>query len=175
MDTSIIDISKYLPQNIIDECYSQLEIIPDNNYIINNIDIPLKISNVETIESVSEITGIAIPSMFELKQKNKMNIYDKLKSNDFENKVINNGCSVKLEKKYNINDINIQNLTTEELLYISNCCNINKTGYLFKIYQITNYDWLEQKILDKCINRLNKLNISINSIFEHKLEQENEP
>ena len=175
MDTSIIDISKYLPQNIIDECYSQLEIIPDNNYIINNIDIPLKISNTETIESVSEITGIAIPSMFELKQKNKMNIYDKLKSNDFENKVINNGCSVKLDKKYNINDINIQNLTTEELLYISNCWNTNKTGYLFKIYQITNYDWLEQKILDKCINRLNRLNISINSKFEYKIEKENEP
>jgi hypothetical protein len=173
-NTSITDISKYLPQNIIDECYSQLEIIPNNDYIINKINIPLKISN-ETTESVSEITGIAIPSMFELKQQNKMSIYELLKKVDFENKVINNGCSVKLEKDYNINDINIENLKPEELLYISNCWNTYKTGYLFKIYQITNYNWLEEQKLNECINRLNLLNISINSSFEYKLEQENEP
>jgi len=174
IDTAVTIISKYLPQNIIDECYNQLEIIPNNDYIINNIDIPLKISNDETTESVSEITGIAIPSMFELKQKNKMNIYDKLKKVDFENKIINNGCSVKLEKDYNINDINIENLKPDELLYICNCWNTFKTRYLFKIYQITTYDWLKIENLNKCINRLNLLNISINSIFEYKLEQENE-
>ena len=78
------------------------------------------------------------------------------------------------KKKHNINDINIQKLKTEELLYLSNCWNAYKNGYLFKIYQITNYGWLEDKKLDECIIRLTELNISKNSLFEYNLEIENE-
>lgn len=180
--TSITDIIKFLPQNIIDECFNQLEITQISKYIINKINIPLKISNDETTECVSEITGIAIPSMFELKLKSKMSIFELLIETDFEKNVINNGnngCLIQLnnkpkQKKHNINDINIQNLTPEELLYLSNCWNTLKNGYLFKIYQITNYDWLQEKKLDECINRLTELNISINSLFEYRLETENE-
>ena len=182
INTSITDIIKFLPQNIIDECFNQLEITQISKYIINKIYIPLKISNDDTTESVSEITGIAIPSMFELKLKNKMTIFESLVENNFEKNIINNGingCLIKLHnipkhKKHNINNINIQNLTAEELLYLSNCWNTLKNGYLFKIYQITNYDWLQEKNLDECINRLSELTISINSLFEEKLEIENE-
>jgi len=180
INTSITDIIKFLPQNIVDECFNQLEITQNSNYIINKINIPLKISNDETIESVSEITGIAIPSMLELKLKNRMCIFESLIEKDFEKNVINNGnndCLTQLnnkEKKHNINNINIQKLTSEELLYLSNCWNTFKNGYLFKIYQITNYNWLEEKILEECINRLITLNISINSLFEYNLETENE-
>lgn len=166
--TSITDIIKFLPQNIIDECFNRLEITQNSKYVIKKINIPLKISNDNTTESVSEITGIAIPSMFELKLKNKMSIFELLA--DFEKQAINSS----LEKKHNINNIDIQNLTSQELLYISNCWNTFKTGYIFKIYQITNYDWLSDKKLDKCINRLTELNISINSLFEYNLETENE-
>ena len=146
--TSITDIIKFIPQNIIDECFNQLEIIKNDTYSISKINIPLKISNEETTESVSEITGLAIPSMFELKLKNKMNIFEILVERDFEENIINNGnngCLIQLHnkpknKKHNINNINILTLTPEELLYISNCWNTLKNGYLFKIYQITNYD-----------------------------------
>jgi hypothetical protein len=120
--------------------------------------------------------------MFELKLKNKMSIFELLIETDFEKNVINNGnngCLIQLnntpkQKKHNINDINIKNLTPEELLYLSNCWNTLKNGYLFKIYQITKYDWLQEKKLDECINRLTELNISINSLFEYRLETENE-
>jgi hypothetical protein len=182
INTSITDIIKFLPQNIIDECFNKLEITKNSKYIINKINIPLKIKNDETTECVSEITGIAIPSMFELKLKNKISIYELLIKDDFEKNVINHGnneCLFHLhnkskQKKYNINDINIQNLTSEELLYLSNCWNTHKNGYLFKIYQITNYDWLEEKKLNECINRLTELNISKNSLFEYGLNIENE-
>ena len=59
--TSITDIIKFLPQNIIDECFNRLEITQNSKYVIKKINIPLKISNDNTTESVSEITGIAIP------------------------------------------------------------------------------------------------------------------
>jgi hypothetical protein len=182
INTSITDVIKFLPQNIIDECFNKLEKTKNSKYIINKINIPLKISNDETTECVSEITGIAIPSMFELKLKNKMNIFEILVDKNFEENIINNGnngCLIQLDnkakqKKYNINDINIKNLTSQEMLYISNCWNTLKNGYLFKIYQITNYDWLEQQKLNECVNRLTELNISINSTFEYRLETENE-
>lgn len=182
IDTSITDIIKYLPQNIIDECFNQLDIITSHTHKISKINIPLKISNEETTESVSEITGIALPSMFELKIKNKMSIFELLVKKNFEKNVLNNennGCLIQLhnklkEKTHNLNDIDIKNVSSQELLYISNCWNTYKNGYLFKIYQITNYEWLEEKNLTECINRLNELNISANSLFEYRLETENE-
>jgi hypothetical protein len=42
-------------------------------YSVRKIDIPLKTKDANTTESVCEITGIAIPSMFELRRTNKMN------------------------------------------------------------------------------------------------------
>ena len=181
LKTSIMEMIKFLPENIIDECFNQLEIIKNNNYLKDKIDIPLKIKNNETTENVSEITGIAIPNMFELKLKNKMSIFNELKNNDFEEKVINNknGFLILIHnkpknKKYDINNINIENLTPEELLYISNCWNTFKNGFLFKIYQITHYEWLEEEKLNECMNRMSKLNISINSLFEYNIEIDNE-
>ena len=182
INTSVTEITKFLPQNIIDECFDKLEITQNNDYIIKKINIPLKILNDKTTEGVSEITGIAIPSMFEHKIKEKMSIYNLLIKDDFEKNIIGGGINDCLgqiynkptSKKYNINEINIHKLSSEELLYIANCWNTYKNGYLFKIYQITNYDWLEQKKLDKCINRLDNLNISISSSFEYPLKTENE-
>jgi len=182
IDTGVTEIIKFLPQNIIDDFYNQLEITQDIKYVKKNINIPLTTTNDRTTECVGEITGTAIPSMFELKIKNTMTIFEELKRNDFEKNIINqnNCCLIRLdnkpvEKKYNINDIELQNITPSELLYISNCYNTCKSKYLNKIFQITNYNWLEKKILDECINRLIKLNISKNSLFELRLERENEP
>jgi len=179
--TSITEMIKFLPENIIDKCFNELEIKKDNNYLKDKINIPLKIQNNETTENVSEITGIAIPNMFELKLKNKMSIFDELINNDFEEKVINNKNGFLIlthnkpkNKKYDINNINIENLTPEELLYISNCWNTFKNGFLFKIYQITDYEWLEEEKLNECMNRMSKLNISIHSLFEYNIEIDNE-
>ena len=169
IDTPVTDLIKFLPQNVIDNCFDQLEITQNKKYVLNPIDIPLKITNDVTTESISEITGIAIPSMLELKLKNKISIFDELVKSNFEK---NNS---KLIKKYNINNIDIHNLTPEELLYISNCYNTLHNGYLFKVYQITNYNWLTQLKLDRCIKRLSKLNISKESLFEYKIFMENEP
>ena len=47
------------------------------------INIPLKITNDQTTESVSEITGVAIPSLFEYNIKNSISILDSLIKSDF--------------------------------------------------------------------------------------------
>lgn len=181
LNTSPTDIIKFLPQNVIDECYNQLEIIPISRYIVNKINIPLKITNDSTTESVSEITGTAIPSMFEFKLKNRISIFDSLQKNCFEKTIFNsnNGCLIQeftknKHKKYNMDDININDLTPGELLYISNCWNAYKSGFLFKIYQIDNYDWLERSKLDESVHRLTELDISKTSSFEYEITIKNE-
>jgi hypothetical protein len=168
INISITNICKFLPQYVIDNCFNELNIISNDDYILSKINIPLKILNENTIESVSDITGIAIPSMFELTIKNKLTIFDFINNKEFIKFISNKEI---INKLYNIDIINIK---PDELLFISNCWNSYKNGYLFKSYQITNYDWLEEKELNLFIKRLNKLNISNKCKFEYKLNVEKE-
>jgi hypothetical protein len=178
INTSVTDVIRHIPQHIIDECYNQLEITVNNEYIYDKINIPLTVTNSKTVENVSEITGIAIPCIFELKNKRKIDILDTLLEANFEQliKIKDDDRIQKCSesKTYDINNININRLTVDELLYIANCWNTMKNGYLFKIYQIDNYDWLSQEKLNKCVDRLQNLNISPNSLFEYKQVIENE-
>jgi len=182
MDTSPTDLIKHIPQNILDECFDFLKI----ETIISKkgkINIPIKTNQCDGCEGVGEITGVAIPSYFELKLKGKIQIFNDLIQNNFEEKLLENsdGCLIKLaietknEKIYKLNNINIKELSPEELLYIANCWTTYKSGFLFKIYQIRDYNWLSKEDLLKCITRMEKsLNISINAIFEKPYSIENE-
>ena len=173
IDTPVTDCINFLPQDIVDYCFSQLVIKKNEQFTYNKIDIPLTTSNDESTESVSEITGIAIPSMFEFKMKNKMLIYEHLIAEYFENNLI---CkrdiveNIKLKpKEHHLDKIDMANLTTKQLLYIANCWNAYKSGYLYKIYQISNYTWLSPENLNTCIDRMTKLNITSDSIFEKSI------
>ena len=175
IDTPVESVIKYLPQNVIDHCFNQLVITKNEEFIFNRIDILTTTSNDESTETVGEITGIAIPSYFELKIKNKLSIRQQLINENFENNLIVQTIAQPRKKQHIIDKIKIETLTPEQLLYICNCWNAHKNGYLFKVYQITNYNWLKQDTLDKCIERMNKLNITNDSVFEYKVEIEDEP
>ena len=175
--TPVTDCISFLPQDIVDNCFNQLVIKENEKFTYNKIDIPLTTSNDESTESVSEITGIAIPSMFELLIKKKMAIFNALIIDNFENNLIcqsNLAENIKQKtKQYNLNFIKISALTVDQLLYIANCWNSCKSGYLFKIYQITNYTWLSKDNLDECIKRITNLNIANNARFEYRVSIEN--
>jgi hypothetical protein len=110
------------------------------------IKISTKTKEEHGFESVSEITGTAIPLYYEYLLKGSV----VLKNNNFF-EIINN-CS------------------KENLLKITNNWCSHKSGYIFKNTQITNYDWLTDDILESCINRLKSLNISGDAIFEQELK-----
>jgi len=183
IDTSVTDLTKNIPENIMESLltFFQIQTIQKKK---DKINIPSQIKQESGVESVSEITGIAVPMYFELLKKKYINILDRLIEEDFENKVkpktqtasfssFTNKPKEK-EKKYALNRINLQTISSQELLYIANCWNTLKTGYLFKIYQINDYDWLKQENLNCLINRLDKLNVSNNAIFEYKCFIENQ-
>ena len=83
------------------------------------------------------------------------------------------------QKEYKIQTIKQhvidKKLSIDELLYITNRWTTFKNGYLFKIKQITDYSWLSQNDVDRCMKNLEKLNISDKAIFEKKLVIENKP
>jgi hypothetical protein len=176
---AVTDLIKHIPQKIVDECFFLLELKTINTKK-ELIDIPIKTNQEKGCESVSEITGIAIPSFFELKIKGELNIYNLLtKEYHYEEEIIKKRCCLlknKQHKNFKLENIIIhtEKLEMSELLYICNCWNSFKTGYLFKIYQIQNYDWLSKENLYKSIERLeNSLHISSNSSFEVYCKTEN--
>jgi hypothetical protein len=164
LGTSPTDLIKHLPYNIINECFSLLnvEVINTKKEII---DIPLKTIQDNGCESVCELTGIAIPSYVELRMMGHINIYNRLMKNDFKTKIKN------IKTKYDLELIDIKNITSKELLYISNCWNTNTNDFLFKLFQIQEYDWLSQENMIRCADRLeNTLNMSKDAIFEKEIK-----
>ena len=156
-DTPVTDLIKHLPIEIINTClaYFKIEYIHEK---ANMINIPYKIGNDENgYESVSEITGTVIPAYFEYKKYNNMTIF---------NVVIEEKLSFPKNENYNLDNIKLENIKEDELLYISNLYCSLRSGFIFKTYQIKNYDWLSSDNLTLCLERLNKLNISNNAKFE---------
>lgn len=183
LDTSVTDLVKHLPQDILDKCVDYLKITKIKDKDIK-IAIAHKTKQSSGHESVGEITGTAIPSYFEYLLKGKMSIYNKLLENVVENKrcmfrgngnkVIKNK-KVEDRKNYSLEKINMKELKEDELLYIANRWHTYTSGYLFKIQQITDYNWLTQDQLMMCVNRLKELGINKYAEFEKRVEREGEP
>jgi len=173
-DTSVTDLVTHLPQNVLDECYQYLDVntVREKNEMI---DIPLKIkqsyeNGTDGFESVSEITGIAIPSYYEFSMKGKMSIFPERSSR----------CLIQLDEEDmepsdDIEDsIKLSTITPEQLLYLATKWSSKMTGLLYKFYQITNYTWLTKENLQKGIDRLKTLQISKNACFEVSFQLESE-
>lgn len=67
-----------------------------------------------------------------------------------------------------MNNIDLNELTTSELLYIANKYCSFRSGYIYKINQIKEYNWLSEENLQKAIGRLD-IRISKNAVFEQKI------
>ena len=189
IDTSVTTMIKHLPCEILDKCFNILNIVNERK-INTKINIPVKTDQIYGSESVSEITGTAIPSYFEYKIKNRMSILDCLHevfdssdgnrgdgsdgsdSNRIDGSDGNRSDSNHI-KQYNLDNIikklNKKTLEVDELLYVSNIWCAYKSGFIFKTHQITSYDWLSIENLTKCIERLSSLNLSKECFFEYKV------
>jgi len=156
LSTSVIELTSYLPTEVIENCLKSLIITPitPEDEII---DIPVTSEQPMGYESVSELTGIAIPLYFEFIKKSSMGIFSKLQKEDLEI------CQA-LEK----------DLSPANLLKIVNIWFSIKTGYIFKRSQIENYDWISEENLISCIERLENLDIEDPEI-ESLCIVENEP
>lgn len=171
-EISVTELLRHLPWQVLDECFDLIDvetlIIPKQK-----LDIKANVRQGNKYESVSELTGLAIPMFFEIYKIGYMPVLEYLRECNFEEKI-----KMKLGnkfKKYDLDDINIFNISPEELLYLANCWNTHKSEYLFKIHQIKEYNWLSESSLYEGLERLKSLNISDNSVFEDLLTLRGKP
>ena len=178
--TSVTQLIKHLPDEVLNHCVSYLKIIEINKKE-TLIDIPIKIKNNYGYENVSDISGTIIPSYYQYKTTGEMTIYNV--SINYYKTIKNKNISTNIEfiddeiikptKTYDLNNIDIKKEKIDELLYITNYYCSLRSGYLFKLYQIDEYDWITKDNLDLSYDRLSKF-ISKNAKYEYGIECKSE-
>jgi hypothetical protein len=253
---SVTDLVKHLPQIFVKECVDKAKLHklrPSRKHI----EVPYKTEQIYGFETVSDITGTAIPAYYEYKSNKRMEIYDyaikgeeyygsdwhvrntdsnselileqeheqKLEnerlaksmgynsedseededsedSEEDENikfvKSLKNGVvsdsdsesssdsdsesssdsdsgsssdsddSLVFKHPNKISYINLETLTSSQLLYLASRYDAYKTGFKFKVRQMNKYNWLSSKNLKKCLKRMESLKLE-NPKFEQPL------
>lgn len=140
----VTDLLRYVPVDVLDRCSALVKIekivqsSPDQL-----LDIPYKTEQEDSrYESVSEITGVAIPSYFELQKTGKMSIARRLQHKDHD--LIDPHAAVTPQ------------MVSRLLRQTTEWCS-SKSGYRFKSIQITAYDWLGPGTLQEACKRLDTL------------------
>ena len=149
----VTELVKHLPISVIDDAMGNLEIETTKSKK-KKIKIPTKVRQGTYSENVSEINGVAIPSYFEYKLLGRMTINDQLR---------------KVDK-----NISLKNIDCTGLLRLANEYCSYRSGYIFKLKQITQYDWLQTAELNNAIKRLDGV-ISKNAVFEKCITLSGEP
>lgn len=158
--TSVTELVRHLPYDVIEKALSLIK-IEELNHEEEFIHVPCIVKQ-ENIyyEDVSDINGVAIPAWFELQASKKTQTQKRTTIIE----------RTKLFMKKNNNNL----ISTEELLKRANFWNSEKSGYKFKLKQISKFNWLTQDHLEKCMKRLKKV-ISPKADFETEVKMEGEP
>lgn len=200
--TSVTDLCKHLPQNIIDECMNCITVI-NKREAEEYIQLESKTIQKLTNEDVSNLNGTAIPLYYEYFHTGKISSLDNILIDEEESNAVSSDTEldeedpfdttddfddidldddsddIVLYKTYSLKEIrqHIQQKTLQidEVLYIANLLNAQITGYIYKLVQISTYDWLSSYNVKKCIARLNSLYLSNNAEYELPISLINQP
>jgi len=151
-NTPVTDLTRHVPSRVIDKVmeYIDYKQIKEKGKMIK---IPIKSKQKDLVEGVSDITGTAIPAYCEYLVKGEMTILEDIRD------------SINPRHK---DILNIDNLTPDKLLTITNYYQSIVTGYVHRINQIKQYDWLTPENLDKCADRVQDM-ITSDTEFEARV------
>lgn len=148
---------------------------------ITGIAIPLyyeylQTKNIKLLNKLSDDETVTQHSNNELSNKKtkslKFNDYSDDDSDDDSDN--DSDTSNNKKNKYSVNTLKQHilnnNLKSDEILYIANRWNTYKNGYLYKLNQIKEYNWLSEKDLKFTMKRLINLKISNKAHFEYFCE-----
>lgn len=176
-NTSVTDFVKFISQEfmtkILKDYINEIEINKISTKIKISNEVKFKLNDKEITESVSEINGTMIPMYYELITKNKIHVLDILKELTKKEKKVENIFGVEIEF---VNNINVNNLKTNDVLKLANYFNCFQTKYLHKTKQIKHYNWMYESDLNKCVKRIDKIikkKSRINVNYETKVHKDN--
>jgi DNA polymerase III epsilon subunit-like protein len=190
----VTEALRHIRSDVIDQCYNYLNI--DNIRTGIPISISSRTEQDGGVENVSEITGTAVPSYFEYLIKGEMTIFNRLKTDiSYKQPELDHVDTGQMDmffggppdsdsesdsdsdssNTYDIMKIDITKVTPDQLLFIANSWLAYKGGWLFKIKQITDYDWLTYEHMKTMIPRFNQLKITKRAIFEEHVTLNGRP
>lgn len=121
-------------------------------------------------ENVSDLNGIAIPTIYEHKKMGKISIQMDLQT--YFLNTLRTGSKLTQEQKGWISIIQKELETPAEYLKLANIYSAYTSGYLYKIAQIQDYNWLTKGQVDQLLQVLESVvkGKPEDMIFEHTLE-----
>lgn len=169
--TSPTDLCNHLSFEVMTKAITYFKII-NIRPVGKRIFIPTKYDN----ETVSDINGVVIPLLYEYYLKGSIDIINEIPEDEnitmYSQSKKKRKSKTKSTSKYDINVIK-KNLVNgkpkmDEILYLANRWLAFKSGYLFKIKQITDYNWFNESIIKQTYENMQSLNISKTCVFECK-------
>lgn len=167
-------LCQYLTFEVISECLKKFNIV---NFSFNKneqINLPFIIQQNNLYEHVADINGNAITMYYEYKKTKDIKSIIYLDDNEdktiYDLKPIHKSNTpppfyiTDIKQKMKDDDISI-----EHILYLATRCQSYQDGYLFRLKQISNYNWLSQIKLDHCVENLKTLNLSNECEFEKEV------
>lgn len=163
-EISVTELVKRLTPEISSKCMNLIEHTQVNAPgLFINVPVITKQGNLH--ESVSEITGTAIPQYYQLKTQQEMVSYDKVLEY-YQSKETSK--KTKLPKELQEFFETESSVTPEILLMLTNVYCGLVSGYHHKINQIKDYTWLNSRNLKQCCKRLDKI-LSENTVYERRV------
>lgn len=168
---SVTDLLKHHPFHVIGACVDMLTLTRTEAH--EKIDIPMKIkTSTSTFEAVSEITGIALPVMYEIQNKRKSTMHAQISQHkrpkmECIDKRQNMECVTKKVDKLLKDDVN--DIAIPDLLFLANYWNAIKDGVLFKVCQIHEYAWVSPEMMELGVDRIKSLHMGDHVMFEQHM------
>jgi len=158
----VTELLRHLDSGAMHEARAKLQCTTLEAPMLKPIKLESKIKGNATVESVSHITGTAIPVFYEYSVKGKISILEILAGREpFGSNVPRYKhlhYLIQAHKQPNRGLTGIQYpLTVPELLFTVNCWNAETNGYLSQINQIQQYDWLTEPTLIECNKRMDNM------------------
>jgi hypothetical protein len=173
-EVSVTELTMYLNEENNQKLIPLIDLVSLKKKDVNNIiELPLSIKTDKGLsEDVSDLNGIAIPSIYEFNLNKTSTIYEKTKEIYNKSFYNTNKNDVVLQKLNAVIISYKDNLPEEERIRISlnlsNAYICLSENILSKFMQVTNYNWLTPKMVKECMKNISS-NVGSNIKFEEEI------
>ncbi len=148
----VTDLVRFLPDESMEQILELCNIVTRKTPI-TSIQIPSTIATSgNKNESVSDLTGIAIPTIFEHRRKGYISIQNDLET--FYIPRLKDDGQLTLKEKQWIKEIQEEPKTPADYLCLANHFSAFVSGYIHKVVQIEKYDWLNDAQVEELLKVL---------------------
>jgi thymidine kinase len=149
---NVSGLTRFLPEESVHQIMELCNVVVRKQARVS-INIP---STIDTTgnkkESVSDLNGIAIPTIFEHRKKGYISIQNDLETHYIPS--LKDGGAVTEMHKELVRGIQNEPSNPEDYLKLANIYSSWTSGYIHKVAQIRNYNWLTETHIEKLLNVL---------------------